>query len=78
MSGRTEQQMAAIATRRMKDLHQEIATKWGISASVLAHSTFGLGVTMLWESGFSEAQIIDIVRQLLDDLSGTPGARGAS
>ena len=78
MSGRTEQQMATIATRRMKDLHLEIATKWGISAAVLANSTFGLGVTMLWESGFSEAQIVDLVRQLLDDLSGPAGTRGAS
>ena len=78
MANRNEQQMATIATRRMKDLHLEIATKWGIPASVLANSTFGLGVTMMRESGFTEEEILDIAHQILDELSGSPGSRGAS
>lgn len=75
---RTQEQMATIATRRMKDLHLEIAKKWGITASVLAGTTFGLGITMMFETGHSEEQIVDMVRQLVADLIGSPDTRGAS
>ena len=75
---RTEQQMARIVTRSTKDHHLEMARKWGIPATVMAGATFGLGVTMMFESGYSEEQIVEIVRQLVGDLSGAPGARGAS
>lgn len=75
---RSEQQMASIATRRMKDLHLEIAKKWGIPASVIAGTTLGLGVTMMHESGYSEDQIVETVRHLLGDLIATPDTRGAS
>jgi phosphoribosylformylglycinamidine (FGAM) synthase-like enzyme len=75
---RTQEQMATIATRRMKDLHLEIAKKWGIPAGVLAGTTLGLGVSMMFETGYAEEQIVDMVRQLVADLTGSPDTRGAS
>lgn len=78
MTIRTEHQMATIATRRMKDLHLEIAKKWSVPASVLAGTTFGLGVTMLFETGHTEEQIVEFVRQLVGDLSNDPSPRAAS
>ena len=75
---RTEQQLATIVTRSTKDHHLEMARKWGIPASVMAGATFGLGVTMMFESGHSEEQIVEIVRQLVGDLSAPPFGRGAS
>lgn len=75
---RSEQQMASIVTRSTKDHHLEMARKWGIPATVMAGATFGLGVTMMVESGYTEEQIVEIVHDLVADLSGTPGARGAS
>ena len=75
---RTEQQMASIVTRSTKEHQLEIAKKWGIPANVVAGATFGLGVTMMFESGHSEDQIVDFVRQLVADLSASPGSRGAS
>lgn len=78
MANRTEQQMTSIVTRSTKDHHLEIARKWGIPAGVMAGATFGLGVTMMFESGYSEEQIVDIVRQLVSDLSASPLGRGAS
>ena len=75
---RTEQQMTSIITRSTKDHQLEIARKWGIPSSVLAGATFGLGVTMMFESGYTEEQIVEIVRSLVGDLSGPPGTRGAS
>lgn len=70
--------MASIVTRSTKDHQLEIARKWGFPASVLAGATFGLGVTMMFESGYSEEQIVEIVRQLVGDLAGPPGGRGAA
>ncbi len=75
---RTEQQMTTIITRAMKDLHKDTARKWGFPARILAGATFGLGVTMMHESGYSEEEILDIVRQLVGDLSAPPSNRGAS
>lgn len=75
---RTEAQMATIITRATKDLHLELARKWGFPVRVIAGSAFGLAVTMMIESGHTEEQIIDIVQQLVADLSGPPNARGAS
>ena len=75
---RTEQQMATIITRSTKDHQLEIARKWGIPPSVIAGATLGLGVTMLFESGYSEEQIVEIVRQLVGELSASPFGRGAS
>ena len=75
---RTPQQMATIITRSTKDHHIEIARKWGIPSSVVAGATFGLGVTMMFESGYSEEQIVEIVRQLVGDLTAPPHGRGAS
>ena len=75
---RTEQQMATIVTRRMKELHTEVATKWGIPTSVITHSTFGLAVTMMFESGYTADQIVDMARQLVGDLSLTAAHREAT
>lgn len=82
----TTQELTTIVTRRMKDLHletaQQIAQKWQISANVItdaiAGATFGLGVTMMVESGYDEDQIVEIVRRLVADLSASAGDRGAS
>ena len=54
---RTEEQMAAIITRSMKDLHKSTAHKWGFPDRVLAGATFNLGSTMMIESGYTEEQI---------------------
>lgn len=78
MSMRTQEQMATIATRRMQELHLEIAKKWGFPARVLADTTFGLGVTMMFETGRTEDQIVEMVHALLADLGASPGTRGAS
>lgn len=75
---RTEQQMASIITRSTKDHQLEVAKKWGIPAAVVAGATFGLGVTMMFESGYSEEQIVEIVRQLVGELTASPSGRGAS
>jgi hypothetical protein len=61
---RTEQQMTAIITRATRDLHLELARKWGFPAHVIAGSTFGLAVTMMIESGYTEAQLVEILQQL--------------
>lgn len=74
---RTDKQMASIVTRSTKDHHLEIARKWGFPANVMADATFGLGVAMMIESGYSEEQIIEIVRQLVTDLALPPHLRGA-
>ncbi len=75
---RTEQQITTITTRAMKDLHKELAKKWGFPATTIADATFGLGVTMMFESGCTEAQIVEMVQRIVADLAGPPPARGAS
>ncbi len=73
---RTEEQMATIITRAMKELHKDTARKWGFPAHVFAGSTFGLGVTMMVESGYGEEQIVEMVRQLVADLTAPPRVVG--
>ena len=73
---RTEEQMATIITRAMKDLHKDTARKWGFPARVFAGSTFGLGVTMMFESGYTEEQIIEFAQQLVASLSAPPRVLG--
>ena len=75
---RTEAQMTTVVVRATKDLHLEIARKWAFPADVMAGATFGLGVTMMVESGYTEEQIVEIVRQLVGDLTASPSERGAS
>jgi len=75
---RTAAQMATIVTRATKDLHLELARKWGFPARVIAESAFGLAVTMMIESGYTEEQLIEILQQLVANLSGPPSVRGAS
>jgi hypothetical protein len=78
MANRTPEQLSNIATRSTKEHQLEIAKKWGIPADVLAGATFGLGVTMMFESGHSEDQIIEMLRGVMSDLTGSPTRRGAS
>jgi hypothetical protein len=73
---RTEEQMATIITRSMKDLHKDTARKWGFPAHVIAGATFGLGVTMMVESGHTEEQIVEFVRQIVADLKAPPRVVG--
>lgn len=75
---RTEEQMTSIVTRQMKDLQLGLARKWGIPAEVLAGATFGLGVTMMFETGHTEEQIVEFVRQLVGNLAAPPNEKGAS
>lgn len=75
---RTESQMVTIVVRATKDTQLELARKWGFPASVFADATFGLGVTMMFETGHTEEQIVETVRRLIADLSASPLGRGAS
>ena len=75
---RTPKQQTSIITQAMKNLHIETARKWGIPVDVITGATFGLGVTMMVESGYSEDQIVEIVRSLVADLGTPPNVRGAS
>jgi len=75
---RTTEQMTAITTRALKEVHKELVKKWGFPVNVIAGATFGLGVTMMAESGHTEEQLVEFVRQVVADLRGPPAARGAS
>jgi len=75
---RTEEQMITIVVRATKDTQLDLARKWGFPASVFADATFGLGVTMMFETGHTEEQIVETVRRLVADLSASPSDRGAS
>ena len=74
---RTEQQIATIVTRAMKNLHLDLAKKWGFPIGTIANATLGLGITMLIESGYGKEQIIDLVQQYVDSLTKPPPLRGA-
>jgi hypothetical protein len=78
----TNVEMVTVVTRRIKDLHLEIARTWGVApdviTEVLAGATFGLGVTMVFECGHDEEQILAMVRDLVTELSASPTERGAS
>lgn len=82
----TAEEIGRTVTQAMKDHHREIAkqiaSKWPVPpeaiSDVLAGATFGLGVVMLFESGYTQDQIIEIANGLLKALSALPGARGAS
>ena len=74
---RTDAQLATIVTRSTKDHQLEIAKKWGIPAGVVASATFGLGIAMLLESGYSEDEILDAARQFVTDRTALVPRRGA-
>jgi hypothetical protein len=82
----TTKEMTLFVTQRMKDLNLEtarrIAQKWQVPSEtisdVIAGATFGLGVTMMFESGYGEDQIVEIARRLVGKLSAPAGERGAS
>lgn len=69
---------ATLVTQKVKDLHLEITQRWKIPVEVIAGSTFGLGVTMMFECGYTEDQIVEVVRQIVGDLSAPPEDRGAT
>jgi hypothetical protein len=69
--------MATIIVRATKDAQLELARKWGFPAPVFAGATFGLGVTMMFETGHTEEQIVETVRRLIADLAAPPFERGA-
>jgi len=75
---KTVEQMTSVVTQHVKDLNRELVRDAGVTVEVLAGSIFGLGVTMLFESGSSEEEIVAIVRKIVGDLTGTPSERGAS
>lgn len=74
--------MITIVVRQIKDLGLNIARTWGVTPDVivrvLTSATFGLGTTMMFESGHDEEQIVATVRRLVADLSASPTERGAS
>jgi hypothetical protein len=74
----TEREMVVLVTQKLKDLHVEIAQQWKIPADVIANVTFGLGVTMVFECGNAEDQIVQVVRRLVRNLAAPPSDRGAS
>ena len=78
----TTKELTTRIVQRMKDLHVEIARTWKVPPDVITEvivgATFGLGVTMMFESGYDEDQIVEIVRRLVGDLSAPAGDRGAS
>ena len=76
MANRTDEQLASIMTRSTKQHQVEVARKWGIPANVAAGATFGLGVTMMFESGYREEQLVEIVRELVADLAEPPRVVG--
>lgn len=71
-------QLATVVTQSMKDVHLDLARRTGVSAEICAGATFGLGVTMMFECGYSAEQIVQAVRELVSTLAATPDARGAS
>jgi hypothetical protein len=75
---RTVKQLTAIVTRATKDLHLEIARKWGIPAGVITEATLGIGVTMMFEIGNTEEQIVETVRGLVRLLTAASVDGGAS
>lgn len=74
----TVHEATTLVVRKLKDLHLEIAKEYGISADVIAAAQFGLGVTMMFECGSSEADLIGSVQRLVGDLMESPEERGAS
>lgn len=56
--------MASIVTRSTRDHQREVARKWGIPAGVVACATLQLGVSMMLESGYTEAEVAETLRQL--------------
>lgn len=82
----TIKQITTIVVQRTKDVQiaaaREIAAQWNIAPDVIsdtfAGATFGLGVTMMFENGYTAEQIVEMVRRLVSDLSTPPDTRGAS
>lgn len=67
---RTEQQMAAIVSRATKDLHVDLARKWGFPSRVIAGSTFELALTLMMGTGYTEGEIFEMAREFMAGASG--------
>ena len=89
----TIEDMTRLITQRIKDTNletvRELGRQWQVKVDevetvaaelsrLIAGATFGLGVTMMFETGHTEDQIVEIVRRLVRDLSAPAEERGAS
>ena len=89
----TIEDMSRLITQRIKDTNletvRELGRQWKVTVDeveavaaelsrLIAGATFGLGVTMMFETGYTEEKIVDLVRSLVADLSAPPEDRGAS
>ena len=89
----TIEDMTRLITQRIKDTNlatvRELGRQWQVTVDevevvaaelsrLIAGATFGLGVTMMFESGYVEEQIVEIVHDLVAELSRSPQGRGAS
>ena len=61
---RTDDQMATIVARKVKEVHQEFVQRWGFPARVVASATLGFSVAALIDSGHTEEEIVAAVHQL--------------
>jgi hypothetical protein len=75
---RTVKQLTDIVTQATKNLHLEMARKWGIPASVITGATLRIGVTRMLEIGSTEDKIVEAVRDLVHSLTVSPIDRGSS
>ena len=71
---RTAKQWTDIVTRSTKNLHHEIARKWGIPAGTIAKATLEIGVAMMLENGNTEEQIVEDVRGIARVIYTPPSA----
>ena len=71
---RTTKQWTDIVTRSTKNLHHEIARKWGIPTDVITKATLEIGVAMMLENGNTEEQIVEDVRWVVRLTRTPPGA----
>jgi hypothetical protein len=79
-------QMTRLVAAKLKDTNLEIAKLLAHEehidpdtvVSVIVGATFGLGVTMMFESGHSKDDIIERVRSILAELMASAADRGAS
>lgn len=72
---RTEQQMTTIIIRSTKDVHCELAEKWGFPVKVIAEATYSLAIQMMLESGYTQEALFDRAREIVGDLLPSPGGQ---
>ncbi len=89
----TIEEMTRLVTQRIKDTNletvRELGRQWQVTVDevetvaaelsrLIAGATFGLGVTMMFETGHTEEKIVELVRGLVAALFASPSERGAS